>query len=321
MKQDYTEGSENIFKDLGSANPEEKLAKAELIFIINKIISEKGLTQKELATKIGITQGALSAFERGDKNPSKEVLNAMGELLEVPQTFFHYPADIISPSIIYYRKRSSMSKKTNAKIVALINIKRIQINELTKGVEIENSIDYIEPDSKKTPEHIARYTRQILNVPVGPITDIVNLIERAGIIICYIDIDDKKFDAVSFITENGQPVIFINSSFPNDRKTYSLAHELGHITQHLSFKIDLDRDYEKEADNFASEFLMPELDIKHHLHGLTLGRLATLKKHWKVSMASLLMRAKKLKLLTENQSKYLWMQMAKAGYRKKNHKS
>ena len=65
MKQDYTEGSDNIFKDLGSANPEEKLAKAELIFIINKIISEKGLSQKEAAKILNVDQPKISALKCG----------------------------------------------------------------------------------------------------------------------------------------------------------------------------------------------------------------------------------------------------------------
>ena len=65
MKQDYTEGSDNIFKDLGSANPEEKLAKAELIFIINKIISEKGITQTEAAKILNVDQPKISALRCG----------------------------------------------------------------------------------------------------------------------------------------------------------------------------------------------------------------------------------------------------------------
>ena len=65
MRQEYTEGSDNVFKDLGCSNPDEKLAKAELAFIINKIIKEKKLTQKEAARILGVDQPKISALKNG----------------------------------------------------------------------------------------------------------------------------------------------------------------------------------------------------------------------------------------------------------------
>ncbi len=65
MKQEYKEGSGNIFRDLGCADPDEKLAKAELAFIINKIIKEKKLTQKKAATILRVDQPKISALKNG----------------------------------------------------------------------------------------------------------------------------------------------------------------------------------------------------------------------------------------------------------------
>ncbi|UCH98662.1 MAG: XRE family transcriptional regulator, partial [Candidatus Aminicenantes bacterium] len=42
--EDYIVSSGNIFEDMGFADAEERLAKAKLAAIINKIIEEKGLT-------------------------------------------------------------------------------------------------------------------------------------------------------------------------------------------------------------------------------------------------------------------------------------
>jgi len=63
--EDYIEGSGNVFKDLGCINPEEKWAKAELIFIINKIIKDRNLTQKDAADILGIDQPKISALKHG----------------------------------------------------------------------------------------------------------------------------------------------------------------------------------------------------------------------------------------------------------------
>ena len=54
--EDYTVSSGNIFKDMGLPDAEERLAKVKIAVIINKIIAERGLTQKEAAKILGINQ-------------------------------------------------------------------------------------------------------------------------------------------------------------------------------------------------------------------------------------------------------------------------
>jgi len=63
--EDYTISSGNIFKDMELPNAEERLAKAKIAVIINKIIEERGLTQKEAATILGINQPKVSALKNG----------------------------------------------------------------------------------------------------------------------------------------------------------------------------------------------------------------------------------------------------------------
>lgn len=59
------EGSGNVFKDLGFANPEEDVRKVELAHKLNTIIEKKCLTQKEAATLLGVTQPQVSDLGRG----------------------------------------------------------------------------------------------------------------------------------------------------------------------------------------------------------------------------------------------------------------
>jgi len=61
----YTESSRNVFEDLGIENPEEALAKSELVRQIAKIIKMKKLTQKQVAEILGIDQLKISALIRG----------------------------------------------------------------------------------------------------------------------------------------------------------------------------------------------------------------------------------------------------------------
>lgn len=58
-------GSSNVFADLGLANAEEHLAKAELALAISRAIKERGLMQREAADLMGIDQPKVSHMLRG----------------------------------------------------------------------------------------------------------------------------------------------------------------------------------------------------------------------------------------------------------------
>jgi predicted XRE-type DNA-binding protein len=58
-------GSGNVFADIGVAEPEVALAKAELARQIERIIRSRRLTQAEAAEILGVDQGKVSALVRG----------------------------------------------------------------------------------------------------------------------------------------------------------------------------------------------------------------------------------------------------------------
>ena len=62
---EYFEGSGNIFADLGLANPEEALAKSQLVWEIAKIIKKRKLTQAKVAKTLKIAQPKVSLLLRG----------------------------------------------------------------------------------------------------------------------------------------------------------------------------------------------------------------------------------------------------------------
>ena len=58
-------GSGNVFADLRYRDPEEALAKSELIWEITEIIRKRGLTQREAAKILGTEQPRISDLMRG----------------------------------------------------------------------------------------------------------------------------------------------------------------------------------------------------------------------------------------------------------------
>ncbi len=61
-----TRSSGNVFKDIGVANPEQHLLKAQVVHFLGKLIEQSGLTQTAAAATIGIKQPDLSKLLRGN---------------------------------------------------------------------------------------------------------------------------------------------------------------------------------------------------------------------------------------------------------------
>jgi Zn-dependent peptidase ImmA (M78 family) len=158
---------------------------------------------------------------------------------------------------------------------------------------------------------VAQALRAIWQLPPGPVHNVIHVIENAGGIIVKCDFGTDKVDALSQWLPGMPPVFMVNQRIPTDRLRWTLSHEVGHIIMH---RFPTDR-MEKEADEFAAEFLMPAKQIKSQLHGISLPRLATLKPVWRVAMSALLRRASDLGTITPRTKQYLWMQMGARGFR------
>lgn len=78
----------NVFADLGLANSEELLIKAELVRQISELITARNLTQIEAAKILGIDQPKISALLRGKLSGFStdrlfRFLNALGSDVEI----------------------------------------------------------------------------------------------------------------------------------------------------------------------------------------------------------------------------------------------
>ena len=83
-----TEGSGNVYADLGLPDPEVALAKAELALRIKASIKQLRLTQVEAAKLLGVYQAKVSALVRGRLSGFStdrlfRFLNALGRDVEI----------------------------------------------------------------------------------------------------------------------------------------------------------------------------------------------------------------------------------------------
>lgn len=279
----------------------------------------RGWTQKELAEKIdGLNQGNLSKIERGLLSATDENLESIASMLNYPINFF-YQKEVQTPaSAFYYRKRSSVSKKALMQFEATVNIVRMGLDNLLREVELEDfSFPKIEVGLHNTPQDAAVAVRNFLKVPKGPVRDLVTLLEDRGIVVYFIETDEEGIDGFTAFTDLGRPVMFINQDYPNDRKRFTIAHELGHLVMHIPFILENWRDEELEANQFASEFLMPETDCKAEFTRFKFIYLDDMKAYWGISKAAIIRRAYDLKVITKETYTYMIIELGRRGERKK----
>ncbi|NOU20592.1 MAG: ImmA/IrrE family metallo-endopeptidase [Methyloglobulus sp.] len=114
--------------------------------------------------------------------------------------------------------------------------------------------------------------------------DVFDLIQREGILLCFSPLD--KLHGAYIPSDNGREGILINSQHPVHLQRFTAAHELGHHTLGHKPSLDInmlgraplpsdkyegigsDPEQEKEADSFASAFLMPKWLIFKHLQNI-----------------------------------------------------
>lgn len=278
----------------------------------------RGLTQTSMAKLTSFTQATLSKIEKGLYHVSEDMIDEMSNILGYRKDFFYKGHEVYPLRHFYFRKNLGSTITNSKKLESIINITSSNIIDLVESVDIAVDIPYV--DLKKdrlTPEMVAIQVRQYFSLPKGPIKNLINALEKQGIIIHFIDFKDLKISGVSFITPNGIPLIIINNNIPNSRKIFTIAHELGHLIMHYKGGIiGEDRDTEKEANKFASEFLVPTADIKFDLKNLNEEKLFALKQYWKVSIQSLIYKANELDLISKDQHRRWITKINYMGWRK-----
>lgn len=285
----------------------------ELVTLARQV---RGLTQTKLATRAGISQARVSKVEAGVVVASEADLDRLARALEFPPHFFLWQRRVNGPTVpeTFHRKKARASVAALHRLHAIAALRQMHLQLLLQSWEIEASFPSVTiEDYEGEPRRIAQTIRATLNVPPGPIFNITDLVESAGGIVMPFDFGTRDIDGFSRRYAESPPIIYINASLPPDRWRWTIAHELGHIVMHA--ESDPYPTMESDAHLFAGEFLMPAKEIGPQLGKVTVDRLASLKRYWKVSMQAILMRARVLQRVTANQQRYLFMQLSKAGYR------
>jgi Zn-dependent peptidase ImmA (M78 family) len=167
-----------------------------------------------------------------------------------------------------------------------------------------------------TPEQASRVLREEWALGERPISNMIHLLESKGVRIFSLAENSLKVNAFS-LWRDEKPYLFLNTMKSAESSRFDAAHELAHLVLHQDGKTT-GRDAEDQANRFASCFLMPEADVLAELpYVRSLMDIVEKKARWKVSVAALNYRLRKLELTSEWQNRSLCIEIARLGYGKR----
>lgn len=274
--------------------------------------------QNEAAQLLSVSPTDLSRIENDIKEPSSELLTKAAGAFRVPLDFFALTDRVYGAPVSVHpmwRKKAEVTAGELDAVVAELNVRVMHLRRLLESTNISpiRSIPQLDIEEFGSPEKIAALLRAHWMVPSGPVRDVTQLLEEAGIVVVHSRMGGSSVSGVTFRVPGMPPLIVLNADQPADRMRFTLCHELGHIVMHQFPSTEM----EKEANEFAGHFLIPTRDIAPQLGPgrVDLRKLASLKRVWRVSMASLVFAAERAGKLTSAQKNYLWQQFSMAGIR------
>lgn len=284
------------------------------------------LTCEELAERIGVKKQAISQFENGKNNPEYDTVKNISDALGFPvEFFFEKPSRVLVGNTFFRAQFTSSKRDLNSQQIKARYVAHLHYT-LSRYVDFQQ-LNLPEFEENTTPRDAAKRLRDFWGLDNEPIADIINLMERNGIIMSEFATDSAKIDAFSQYVEINNVstwcVILGTEKKSYVRRQFSCAHELGHILLHEKYaefdSVEKEefRKREDEANEFASEFLLPtnsfSMDLR--IQPNRLNRYVDLKKKWKVSISAMVMRAYALEAINGNQYQYLMRQISTNGWR------
>ena len=267
------------------------------------------LTKRELAERSGLSPASITQYEAGRTLPPPATLAKLALAVGVSVRYFERRADRRRPdpgARSFFRSLRSTPQRDRDHADALAEHVFDLVDHLDQRVTLpEPEVPQIQPRSpgREEMERIAGEVREAWQVPDGPIANVVRLLEAHGVIVVRLDSGGTRLDAFSRWFGERSLVMLWADKGDKARSRFDAAHELGHLVMHAD-PDPLDREQERQANMFASAFLMPAGQVGNYLP----RRAPTAKdwpvildhrKHWGVSAKALLYRSRELGALNE----------------------
>ena len=201
----------------------------------------------------------MGKIERGQVIPQARTLEALAKALEVPVRELVTPVRRLESVRFRARKLVRAREQILAQVATWLDAYRELEDVLDAPEQFTVRPSHPEPDASA----VARDMRQKFGLEGDqPVQDICGLLEKHGVKVLLLDTRRDSFFGLSVGPEDGGPAVVVNTWDRISVERWIFTAELGHLllhpTEYDRSATDLPVDTEREADAFASEFLMPE---------------------------------------------------------------
>ena len=273
------------------------------------------LTAKALAEKAGFVPDTISRLENGIHPPDAATVARLAASLDFPVSFFERddPCDVDTDAVSF-RSFSKMSARERDAAISAGSL-GLELNSWVEGRFNLPNPDLLDLSYELNPDVAALSMRQYWGIGERPIGNLLALLETKGVRVFSLSENTASVNAFSFWRDS-KSYIFLNNFKTAESSIFDAAHELGHLVMHKRGDPKGNRIAEREADRFASVFLMPERDVKARVkRNISVDGIISAKQRWRVSAMALAYRLNSLGLLSAWQYKSACIELGKRGYR------
>jgi Zn-dependent peptidase ImmA (M78 family)/DNA-binding XRE family transcriptional regulator len=277
------------------------------------------LTGKGLAELARVSAITVSRLENGENQPDEETIAKLSRALGYPIEFFSDDdPEEIDINAVSFRALSKMSPKERDAAIAAGSL-GLQLSDWVEGEFRLPETNFLDLSYETDPEAAARSLRQYWGLGEKPIGNVFGLLEVNGILVFALAENTAAVDAFSF-WRNERPFIFLNNYKTAEHSIYDSVHELGHLVMHRHAGTQAgkqpSRAAEREANQFAAAFLMPENDVRSRVpRFITVDKIIDAKRRWRVSAMAMAYRLHALGLLSDWQYKSACIELGRRGFR------
>ena len=152
---------------------------------VRQVRELRGMTQTELAERIGVTQPFIAQIETGFAQPSEDTINTLADVMHFPPAFFRQEAPIDFPlGSLLYRARAvaTASEKWKAyRYAQLLFEFQQQMGRRLSEIPVKIPRLTGNPAEPIDPPQAARMTRAAIGLsPDTPVGNLIRDLERAG---------------------------------------------------------------------------------------------------------------------------------------------
>ncbi|MCR5183939.1 MAG: XRE family transcriptional regulator [Opitutales bacterium] len=250
------------------------MTKEDLGKNLRRLMKNKGFSILELEGLSRVSRATISNILNANADPSFSTLQKIALALEVTQQELFAERPVLK-SLRFRTNKNLTAREKAAKDTLLFTVyDKLSLYKQFDKYSIKK--DYIDFSSfSKNPTEAAHQLREKLKVfPLLPISNFCGHLCELGIKQFYFNFGLSKTFGLSVNKEDGGPAIFVNVGTANvERWIFTMFHEAGHIILHPeSYNGEIQEENvkskeETDADDFASEFLLPKKAVYERVMG------------------------------------------------------